>query len=302
MTARNSVQGSCSVVAHDTHPATPTLGAISATSLSSSGLRCAPPARPKHEASWRCMGLPGYRCGSMRHAPLLYRSQHVTCTQTGALPLATPPPWPTTPEARFAALLHGVARRHPTSVAIRLSNTLTTPSPAQHVFAFPLSPFPFPAALFTVHGLVQGVVLQRSGATAVGVVSAMRAAAVAVASGLLFCSPASPHQCLTPHSAASAAVVTAGALVWTLTGGASRGEPGEHSTSSERRGARGLGGWLRGVCLAESRSSLPRPAAKLLAYTCDLPYLGCNRRGPAGGEAVLMHASALVRMLGWILT
>ncbi len=109
----------------------------------------------------------------------------------------------------------------------------TPPCPASHYLSLsaikpcllPLAlPLPTsPAALFTVHGLVQGVVLQRSGATAVGVVSAMRAAAVAVASGLLFCSPASPHQCLTPHSAASAAVVTAGALVWTLTGGSSRG-------------------------------------------------------------------------------
>ncbi|GLC34886.1 hypothetical protein PLESTM_000250400 [Pleodorina starrii] len=72
-------------------------------------------------------------------------------------------------------------------------------------------------ALFTVHGLVQGGVLQRSGATAVGIISALRASAVAVASGVLFCRPQAPQQCLTPASAASAGIVTAGALLWTLT-------------------------------------------------------------------------------------
>ncbi|GIL49432.1 hypothetical protein Vafri_5769 [Volvox africanus] len=73
-------------------------------------------------------------------------------------------------------------------------------------------------ALFTLHGLVQGVVLQRSGATAVGIISAMRASAVALASGVLFCGPQAPQQCLTPASAASAGIVTGGALLWTLTG------------------------------------------------------------------------------------
>ncbi|KAG2444385.1 hypothetical protein HXX76_001139 [Chlamydomonas incerta] len=73
-------------------------------------------------------------------------------------------------------------------------------------------------ALFTVHGLVQGVVLQRSGATAVGIVSACRASAVAVASGVMFCRPEAPQQCLTPATSASAAIVTGGALLWSLTG------------------------------------------------------------------------------------
>ncbi|GLI64735.1 hypothetical protein VaNZ11_008102, partial [Volvox africanus] len=73
-------------------------------------------------------------------------------------------------------------------------------------------------ALFTLHGLVQGVVLQRSGATAVGIISAMRASAVALASGVLFCGPQAAQQCLTPASAASTGIVTAGALLWTLTG------------------------------------------------------------------------------------
>ncbi|PNW88106.1 hypothetical protein CHLRE_01g014400v5 [Chlamydomonas reinhardtii] len=73
-------------------------------------------------------------------------------------------------------------------------------------------------ALFTVHGLVQGVVLQRSGATAVGIVSACRASAVAVASGFMFCRPEAPQQCLTPATLASAAIVTGGALLWSLTG------------------------------------------------------------------------------------
>ncbi|KAG2447117.1 hypothetical protein HYH02_007863 [Chlamydomonas schloesseri] len=73
-------------------------------------------------------------------------------------------------------------------------------------------------ALFTVHGLVQGVVLQRSGATAVGIVSACRASAVAVASGFMFCRPEAAQQCLTPATSTSAAIVTGGALLWSLTG------------------------------------------------------------------------------------
>ena len=57
--------------------------------------------------------------------------------------------------------------------------------------------------------------MQRTeGALGVGLVTAVRSATVSLASGLLFCSPDAPSQCLTPLTAASAAVVTAGGLAW----------------------------------------------------------------------------------------
>jgi hypothetical protein len=45
-------------------------------------------------------------------------------------------------------------------------------------------------------------------------VNALRAALVSVASGAIFCSVEAPHQCLTAYSAGSAAIVTAGAMLW----------------------------------------------------------------------------------------
>lgn len=67
-----------------------------------------------------------------------------------------------------------------------------------------------------MHTVVQGKLLESAGAMAVGIVSALRSAVVSVASGLLFCGPASPHQCLTPYSAAGAGLVTGGVLLYTL--------------------------------------------------------------------------------------
>ena len=57
--------------------------------------------------------------------------------------------------------------------------------------------------------------MQKSdGALGVGLVTAVRSATVSLASGMLFCSPQSPSQCLTPLSAASALIVTLGGVAW----------------------------------------------------------------------------------------
>lgn len=58
------------------------------------------------------------------------------------------------------------------------------------------------------------MVFRTDGAQGVGIVNAMRGATVAVVSHACFCSAAKPLQCLTPTSAASAATVTAGGIVW----------------------------------------------------------------------------------------
>ncbi|KAJ9513192.1 hypothetical protein QJQ45_029320, partial [Haematococcus lacustris] len=68
--------------------------------------------------------------------------------------------------------------------------------------------------MFTIHSWVQGRVLQRSGALSLGVVNALRSSTVALASGLLFCSPSAPQQCLSVQTGSSAAVVSLGALIW----------------------------------------------------------------------------------------
>ena len=59
-----------------------------------------------------------------------------------------------------------------------------------------------------------GFVFRTDGAQGVGVVNAMRGGTVAIVSHLCFCSPLRPLQCLTPLSAVSAAVVTAGGIIW----------------------------------------------------------------------------------------
>ena len=59
-----------------------------------------------------------------------------------------------------------------------------------------------------------GSVFRTDGAQGVGIVNAMRGATVAIVSHLCFCSPLRPLQCLTPLSAASAATVTAGGIIW----------------------------------------------------------------------------------------
>ena len=64
------------------------------------------------------------------------------------------------------------------------------------------------------HSYASGVVFRTDGAQGVGIVNAMRGATVAIVSHLCFCSPSKPLQCLTPLSAASAAIVTAGGIVW----------------------------------------------------------------------------------------
>jgi hypothetical protein len=61
---------------------------------------------------------------------------------------------------------------------------------------------------------LQGAVQKSDGALGVGLVTAVRSATVSLSSGLLFCSPAAPAQCLTPLSAASALIVTLGGVVW----------------------------------------------------------------------------------------
>ena len=65
--------------------------------------------------------------------------------------------------------------------------------------------------------------MQKSdGALGVGLVTAVRSATVSLASGLLFCSPAAPAQCLTPLTAASALVVTLGGVAWVTAGAPAR--------------------------------------------------------------------------------
>uniref|UniRef100_A0A7R9Z789 Uncharacterized protein n=1 Tax=Chlamydomonas euryale TaxID=1486919 RepID=A0A7R9Z789_9CHLO len=74
-------------------------------------------------------------------------------------------------------------------------------------------------ALFTAHLHVQGRAFGRLGVVAVGIVNALRTAAVSVASAVFFCRPSAgaTGQCLSPSAAASAALVTAGAALWATT-------------------------------------------------------------------------------------
>lgn len=67
---------------------------------------------------------------------------------------------------------------------------------------------------FTGHAMIQGRVLEKSGAMAVGVVNSLRAATVSIVSALLFCGPSAQQQCLDARKGASAAIISVGALIW----------------------------------------------------------------------------------------
>ncbi|KAL0052933.1 hypothetical protein WJX82_010022 [Trebouxia sp. C0006] len=69
-------------------------------------------------------------------------------------------------------------------------------------------------AVYNCHSYAAGMVFCMDGAQGVGIVNAMRGATVALVSHAFFCSPAKPLQCLTASSAASAATVTTGGIVW----------------------------------------------------------------------------------------
>ncbi|DBA72698.1 TPA: hypothetical protein ACH3X2_010233 [Trebouxia sp. C0005] len=69
-------------------------------------------------------------------------------------------------------------------------------------------------AVYNCHSYAAGMVFRSDGAQGVGIVNAMRGATVALVSHALFCSPVKPLQCLTTSSAASAATVTTGGIVW----------------------------------------------------------------------------------------
>lgn len=69
-------------------------------------------------------------------------------------------------------------------------------------------------AVFALHSHAQSRVFRSQGAIGVGIVNSVRGAVVTGLSALLFCSPATPYQCLNLYSATGAVVVTVGGIVW----------------------------------------------------------------------------------------
>ena len=88
-----------------------------------------------------------------------------------------------------------------------------------------------------------GSVFRTDGAQGVGIVNAMRGATVAIVSHLCFCSPLRPLQCLTPLSAASAATVTAGGIIWVKS--ANPVKVCKHVTMKEQRVLSSVAYWCR---------------------------------------------------------
>ena len=80
------------------------------------------------------------------------------------------------------------------------------------------------AGIFTAHSHLQGKMLGLHGAMSVGIVNAMRAVVVSVASAALFCRAGSTSQCLTLVSGSSAVLVTLGALLWATSAAAQHGQ------------------------------------------------------------------------------
>ena len=97
-----------------------------------------------------------------------------------------------------------------------------------------------------MHSYVQGKVLTRHGAVALGIINAMRAVVVTPGSAVLFCRPTAgaaagadslgatragatgTQQCLTMASGSSAVVVTSGAIMWALAPAPTKGAVSAH--------------------------------------------------------------------------
>ncbi len=76
--------------------------------------------------------------------------------------------------------------------------------------------------LFNLHMLVQAAVFKSEGAIGVGLVNAVRGAAITLVVAALFCDAERQHLCLTRQTLASAAVTTVGGAIYVLAGGQRR--------------------------------------------------------------------------------
>ena len=76
--------------------------------------------------------------------------------------------------------------------------------------------------LFNLHMLVQAAVFKSEGAVGVGLVNAVRGAAITLVVAALFCDAERQHLCLTRQTLASAAVTTIGGAIYVLAGGQRR--------------------------------------------------------------------------------
>lgn len=76
--------------------------------------------------------------------------------------------------------------------------------------------------LFNLHMLVQAAVFKSEGAIGVGLVNAVRGAAITLVVAALFCDTDRQHLCLTRQTLASAAVTTVGGAIYVLAGGQRR--------------------------------------------------------------------------------
>jgi len=76
--------------------------------------------------------------------------------------------------------------------------------------------------LFNLHTVLQAAVFKSDGAIGVGLVNAVRGAAITVVIAALFCGPGKQHLCLTRQTVLSAVITTTGGAVYVLTGGQPR--------------------------------------------------------------------------------
>uniref|UniRef100_A0A7S1SY44 Uncharacterized protein n=1 Tax=Tetraselmis chuii TaxID=63592 RepID=A0A7S1SY44_9CHLO len=120
--------------------------------------------------------------------------------------------------AQMVALLVGFGGLSLPSLS-RPSHSHTPTLHINHILHPPEHPFPkrHSPGLFNCNAFFQALVFkQEDGALGVSIVTAMRGAVVSFLSGVLFCSPAAPWQCLTFWRGCSAVVVSIGGLLWTL--------------------------------------------------------------------------------------
>lgn len=95
------------------------------------------------------------------------------------------------------------------------------------------------AAMFNLHMFAQTLVFRSEGAVGVGLVNAVRGAAITAIGGAAFCSPARPQLCLTRQSAASAAVTALGGVGWVAAGARAKRAAAAAAAATAAGGAEG---------------------------------------------------------------
>lgn len=158
-----------------------------------------------------------------RQAVHTHHRLHDCCpTSTAAVPPPSAPPCPPpTPAGFLASAAYQVLYTLPNWDRL-VGRHLAAAAAAGHPHAYVAGLLALFGGLFNLHMLVQAAVFKSEGAIGVGLVNAVRGAAITLVAAALFCDAERQHLCLTRQTLASAAVTTVGGAIYVLAGGPRR--------------------------------------------------------------------------------